>query len=188
MFVRLVFAMSTSLEIDVIVVDEALAVGDVAFQTRCFDRKKQLKKRGTTVLLVSHSTAEIIANVDRVLLLDHGKIVTSGTDVSTIVAQYESIAQNIPPSSGSLLALVQETRRESEKCDLVVLRQPYPVFAYLKTAIRLLLCAPTGPRTYSLKLMPYWHFQMPYLAHRSDCHTVSTYGVTKINLQATHPP
>lgn len=112
MFLRLAFAMSTSLEVDVIIFDEALAVGDVAFQTRCFDRIKQLKKRGTTVLLVSHSTAQITANVDRVLLLDHGKIVTSGADVSEMVTQYDSRVRNVQTASGSSTARLQETRQD----------------------------------------------------------------------------
>lgn len=112
MFVRLAFAVATSLEADVIVIDEAMAVGDVAFQTRCFDRIKQLKERGTTFLLVSHSTAQIIANVDRVLLLDQGEVVRVGTDVSNIVALYESRVRNVQPTSGSPIAWLPKTRRD----------------------------------------------------------------------------
>lgn len=66
------FAVSTSLELDVILIDEPMDVGDLAVQMRCFDRKERLKERGTTFLLASHLTTQIIAFC--VFLFDVGRV------------------------------------------------------------------------------------------------------------------
>ncbi|WP_427914257.1 ABC transporter ATP-binding protein [Ramlibacter sp. MMS24-I3-19] len=94
MFVRLAFAVATSVDADVVLIDEALAVGDVAFQSRCFGRIQEMKKQGTTFLLVSHSTAQILNNADCALLLDGGSAVMYDRDVQKVVAAYEAKARN----------------------------------------------------------------------------------------------
>lgn len=73
MFVRLAFAVATSVDPDILVVDEALAVGDEAFQRRCFARIEALQSRGSTTLFVSHSAGKIVELCDRALLLDRGE-------------------------------------------------------------------------------------------------------------------
>lgn len=90
MFVRLAFAVAVHASPDIMVIDEALAVGDIAFQARCFDRIRQLKQQGVTILLVSHSMPQILANADKAVLLDCGRIVAQGEDVAAVVAKYES--------------------------------------------------------------------------------------------------
>jgi lipopolysaccharide transport system ATP-binding protein len=75
MQVKLAFSVATSIEAEILIVDEVLAVGDLAFQRKCFDRMEQLiKKEGRTVLLVSHNIRQIERICGRVLLLNHGKI------------------------------------------------------------------------------------------------------------------
>ncbi|PBB98423.1 ABC transporter ATP-binding protein [Mesorhizobium sp. WSM3862] len=72
MVVRLAFAVQAMINPDILVVDEALAVGDEKFQRKCFARLEELKARGTSILFVSHSAPSIIELCDRALLLDHG--------------------------------------------------------------------------------------------------------------------
>ncbi|AVX90385.1 MULTISPECIES: ABC transporter ATP-binding protein [Pseudomonas] len=72
MVVRLAFAVQVMIEPEILIVDEALAVGDEKFQRKCFARMEELKSRGTSILFVSHSGPSIIEFCDRTLLLDHG--------------------------------------------------------------------------------------------------------------------
>ena len=59
MFARLAFAVASNVEPDILIVDEALAVGDTRFQIKCIDKMKSLKEKGTTILFVSHATEQI---------------------------------------------------------------------------------------------------------------------------------
>src|SRR6478609_1664555 len=79
MYVRLAFAIASSVEPDILIIDEALAVGDAVFQHRCLRRINDLHKRGTTVLLVSHDAAAIRALCSRAILLKAGRLIADGT-------------------------------------------------------------------------------------------------------------
>jgi lipopolysaccharide transport system ATP-binding protein len=72
MVMRLAFAVSACVEPDVLIIDEALAVGDAAFQFKCLDRLKMLSEKGTTLLFVSHDTSMVKAFCDRALYLRDG--------------------------------------------------------------------------------------------------------------------
>ena len=72
MLVRLAFAVQASIEPDILIVDEALAVGDEKFQRKCFARLEELKRCGTSIIFVSHSGSQLIELCDRAILLDHG--------------------------------------------------------------------------------------------------------------------
>jgi lipopolysaccharide transport system ATP-binding protein len=78
MAVRLAFAVQAHVDPDVLVVDEALAVGDELFQKKCYSHLERLKERGTAVLLVTHSCPQIIQHCDQALLLHKGKARTLG--------------------------------------------------------------------------------------------------------------
>jgi ABC-type polysaccharide/polyol phosphate transport system ATPase subunit len=79
MQVRLGFSLATCVDADILIVDEVLAVGDLAFQRKCFDRMEALiKRQGRTVLLVSHNVRQVERMASRVILLDHGKVVSDG--------------------------------------------------------------------------------------------------------------
>lgn len=78
MFVRLAFAVQTVLPKDVLIVDEALAVGDEAFQRKCYSAIERFREDGGTVLLVSHSAQTIIRHCSRCLLLSHGELLADG--------------------------------------------------------------------------------------------------------------
>lgn len=72
MVVRLAFAVQAQIDPDVLIVDEALAVGDARFQAKCFARLKALRENGTSILLVTHSTEQVVMHCDRAVLLDRG--------------------------------------------------------------------------------------------------------------------
>jgi lipopolysaccharide transport system ATP-binding protein len=90
MYVRLAFAVAAHLEPDLLIVDEVLAVGDIAFQRRCLSRMNDVSRvNGRTVLLVSHNMAAIMAICSRALLLEAGVIISSGS-APQVVAEYQS--------------------------------------------------------------------------------------------------
>ena len=78
MYVRLAFAIAASVEPDILIIDEALAVGDAVFQHRCLRRINELHERGATVLFVSHDAAAVRALCSRAILLRAGSIIADG--------------------------------------------------------------------------------------------------------------
>jgi hypothetical protein len=82
--VRLAFALFAHLEPDVYIVDEALSVGDVFFQQKCFKRFAELRRQGCTVLLVSHDMEAVMHLCDRGILLNGGKLAAQGDPVSVV--------------------------------------------------------------------------------------------------------
>ena len=90
MALRLAFAVQAQLEPDLFIIDEAISVGDAKFQNKCFETIKELKKKGTTILLVSHSPEQIIDNCDRALLIDHGQLISIG-DTQSVINKYFEI-------------------------------------------------------------------------------------------------
>lgn len=84
MFVRLAFAVAVSVVPDILVVDEALAVGDAAFQAKCLRRIDGIRRRGGTVLIVTHVVEQVAHHCDRAILLDHGRVRADGDVVSTL--------------------------------------------------------------------------------------------------------
>lgn len=89
MFVRLAFAVVAHVDPDILIVDEALSVGDALFQAKCAARMRALMSQGTTVLFVSHDTHSVKSLCDRAILLDAGGIVAIG-DTSEVVEEYYS--------------------------------------------------------------------------------------------------
>lgn len=84
MFVRLAFAAAISVDPEIIIIDEALAVGDVRFQQRCYARLEELRNKGATILLVSHDTQAIVKHCDRAILLEGGRIEAEGAPADVI--------------------------------------------------------------------------------------------------------
>lgn len=95
MYIRLAFALAVSSLPDVIVIDEALAVGDEAFQRKCFARLEELKAKGATLLFVSHSAGSIVSLCDRAILLDRGQRLLTGHP-RTVIAQYHRLSYAPP--------------------------------------------------------------------------------------------
>lgn len=78
MYVRLAFAVAIHVKPDILVVDEALAVGDTAFQTKCLTRIRRMQEQGVSILLVTHSTNTLLEYCDRGIYLRHGRVVLDG--------------------------------------------------------------------------------------------------------------
>jgi len=96
MFVRLAFAVQICLDPDIMIVDEALAVGDIFFRQKCYARLQELRERGCSIMLVSHATTEVEQFCDRALLLDHGTARFVG-NASEAIKHYYLIVQNKMP-------------------------------------------------------------------------------------------
>jgi lipopolysaccharide transport system ATP-binding protein len=75
---RLAFSVATEVDPDILILDEVLAVGDAAFQEKCFDRIRRFREAGKTILMVSHSAQQIVNQCDRAVLLDHGSVIADG--------------------------------------------------------------------------------------------------------------
>jgi len=84
MMVRLAFAVQAQTQPDILIVDEALAVGDAKFQAKCFERLRQLKENGTSILLVTHSSEQIVSHCTSAILLERGEQIFSGEPRSVV--------------------------------------------------------------------------------------------------------
>lgn len=93
MFVRLAFAVAINIEPEILIVDEALSVGDVFFQTKCYRKFEDFKKMGKTILLVSHDLSSISKYCDRVILLNKGKKLAEGVP-KQMVDMYKKVLVN----------------------------------------------------------------------------------------------
>ncbi len=89
MAVRLGFAVAISVDPDILVVDEALSVGDVAFQRKCFARIEQIREQGATILFVSHSPGTVVDLCDRAILLNGGELLLSGEPKEVMVLYHK---------------------------------------------------------------------------------------------------
>lgn len=90
MYVRLAFAVAIHTTPDILIVDEALSVGDEAFQRKCFARIDAIRDAGATILFVSHSAGTVIELCDQALLLDKGEILASGSP-KAVVSRYQKL-------------------------------------------------------------------------------------------------
>lgn len=93
MFVRLAFAVAINIEPEILIVDEALSVGDVFFQAKCYKKFEQFKKMGKTILFVSHDLSSISKYCDKVILLDRGTKIAEGNP-KEIVDKYKKLLVN----------------------------------------------------------------------------------------------
>lgn len=84
MFVRLAFAVAINIEPEILIVDEALSVGDVFFQAKCYKKFEEFKKMGKTILLVTHSMGSVKKYCDRVILLNRGEKEAEGQPAEMI--------------------------------------------------------------------------------------------------------
>jgi lipopolysaccharide transport system ATP-binding protein len=119
MYVRLGFAIAALLEPDILLVDEVLAVGDVEFQARCLRRIEDLKRRGITLIIVSHDLGAVEQLCDRVLLLDHGRVVASGSSHEVITAYQRLAAGGAAASAASGCAI--DSREDTALLEIVAL-------------------------------------------------------------------
>ena len=99
MFVRLAFALAINVEPDILIVDEALSVGDVFFQAKCYHKMEEIRKKGTTIVMVTHDMSSIIKYCDKVVLLNRGDFVAEGAP-GKMVDLYKKILVGLDPEQG----------------------------------------------------------------------------------------
>jgi ABC-type polysaccharide/polyol phosphate transport system ATPase subunit len=94
MYVRLGFSIAINVDPDILVVDEVLAVGDAEFQQKCYQKFRDFKEVGKTVILVSHDMGTVEAMCDQAAWLDHGDMMAVGKAKPTIKAYLDSLSSN----------------------------------------------------------------------------------------------
>lgn len=103
MFVRLAFAIAIHVEPEILIVDEALSVGDIAFQNKCLERIKKLVERGATILFVSHDISTLQLICSRAIWLDHGRIRADGDPVRVTQDYYiHVVAGHTQPAAAAI--------------------------------------------------------------------------------------
>jgi ABC-type polysaccharide/polyol phosphate transport system ATPase subunit len=86
MAMRLAFSVAIHMDPEILIIDEVLAVGDAAFQAKCFDKILEFRKNGKTLLCVSHASGMVQRLCDRAIWLDHGELVMSGNVIEVTEA------------------------------------------------------------------------------------------------------
>lgn len=109
MFARLAFACAINVNPEVLIVDEVLSVGDLAFQLKCFKKFEQFKKAGKTILFVSHNITDIIRNCTRAIIIDKGNKIFDG-NVKDGVEEYKKLVAKIGEKTKT-----EKKSEESEK-------------------------------------------------------------------------
>lgn len=90
MLLRVAFAVQTALQPEILIVDEALAVGDARFQKKCFERLAQLQRAGTTLLLVTHDSGTVVQFCTRAMILEGGRVYAAG-EPQRIAREYHKL-------------------------------------------------------------------------------------------------
>ena len=119
MYVRLAFAVQACIDPEILIVDEALAVGDIGFQYKCFKRMEALKAKGVTILMVTHSTGSILEYADRCLVMEGGRLIGDTSDVLAAVMAYEK-GMILSQEQADTLAL-PESNSDGESLSQVIL-------------------------------------------------------------------
>lgn len=127
MFVRLAFAVAINIEPEILIVDEALSVGDVFFQAKCYHKFEEFKKMGKTIVFVSHDLSSISKYCDRVVLLNQGTKLGEG-DPKTMIDIYKQVlvGQYAVPESGENLLDDEELRSAAGRASAGRTKQTSP--------------------------------------------------------------
>jgi len=119
MYMRLAFSVAINVDAEILLVDEILAVGDMAFQAKCFNKLREIKRKGTTIVIVSHALPAIEQLCERSIWIDDGKIRMEGTprDVHPVYMEYmakkDLITEEKEPASEASAA--DDSREEEAK-------------------------------------------------------------------------
>ena len=100
MFVRLAFAVAINIDPEILIVDEALSVGDVFFQAKCYHKFEEFRAQGKTILFVSHDLGSVARYCDRVILLNKGDKLAEG-EPQKMVDLYKKLLVGLPAEEGS---------------------------------------------------------------------------------------
>lgn len=114
MFIRLAFAVAVHADPDILIVDEALSVGDAIFQAKCLDRIKGMMKKGVTTLFVTHSMETVNTLCNRAVMLDNGRVFADGTAQTVTLQYYQLLREQEHISQKKQEAKTEQQRRELE--------------------------------------------------------------------------
>lgn len=119
MFVRLAFAVAINIEPEILIVDEALSVGDVFFQAKCYKKFEEFKKEGRTILFVSHDLGSVSKYCDRVILLNNGIKLDEGIP-KDMVSLYKKllVKQPVSKDTATKLEIDELVKSQTEKNSL----------------------------------------------------------------------
>lgn len=167
MYVRLGFAIAAHLDADILLLDEVLAVGDTKFQERCQKRILELKASGETIVFISHDLAAVRALCDRVILLNHGRLIAEGSP-SEVISQYARLGSDRPKEQRESEAGPKKAARVTSFCFLddydeptTELRTGFPARALLEYEVTQALSHAT------IHLLFYWSGDWNVASHFS---------------------
>lgn len=118
MFVRLAFAVAINIEPEILIVDEALSVGDVFFQAKCYRKFEEFKKMGKTILMVSHDLSSISKYCDKVILLNHGVKMDEGEPKEIVDLYKKVLVGQAGEDAGQAEAVIEVAEENQEKKNL----------------------------------------------------------------------
>ncbi len=110
MYVRLGFAIAVHAEPDIFLIDEALAVGDVSFQSKCYGKLREFSERGVTIILVTHNLDVVNSRCSRAVLLSKGNVLCHGTPKTAVDEYNRMISKSRPKSYASVGNRADEAR------------------------------------------------------------------------------
>lgn len=119
MAVRLAFAVQAQVDPEILVVDEALSVGDARFQAKCFERLRQLKENGTSILLVTHSSEQVVTHCSRAILLEQSRLEMIG-ESRPVINRYTDLlfGRDKSATTAKSLDLAEAERLEAEPAEI----------------------------------------------------------------------
>jgi len=142
MMLRLAFAVQMAVEPDILIIDEALAVGDARFQLKCFKRLEQLKENGTTILFVSHAIDWVKSFCHKGLVLESGRVIYWG-DAATAATKYyevlfpEDNATQIADSKDSKVIHLQENEMQSNRLSEKIIEKNHTIMTFKKNDLKM---------------------------------------------------
>ena len=116
MYMRLAFAVAINVDADILLIDEILAVGDINFQEKCFAKLKEIKRNGTTIVIVSHAQGQIEKICDRVIWIDEGEIRDEGIP-KLICREYNLVMEGkrVERAKQEAMEELEKLKREKEE-------------------------------------------------------------------------
>ena len=196
MAVRLAFAVAVHVDPEIFIVDEALAVGDLKFQLKCFEKFRQLKKSQKTIIFVSHDLNSVRRYCDYSILLDQGNLVGKNTP-NVIVNQYTKLlsldeldtTSKIEVSNESIVQNIQNMSSNSLNSEYRYGKNEYGEILKITVIdangieINPVCIAPWTRLTFKLKFIAYVRIDSPILAMTVKDHKGEEIYVTNTNLQ-----
>ena len=120
MYVRLGFAIAINVDPDVLLVDEILAVGDQAFQTKCFEKMHDFKRRDKTMILVTHDLDTAARLCDRAILIEHGAVVSDGIAREVVNNYRQRVSEDAPGTADPRQPTKRWGTGEAEILDVMI--------------------------------------------------------------------